>query len=188
MYPNEDFNGKADYIEKWITDLCKEEPRDELYPMAFLITKNPSGDKKYGEVPVLLPDMPPEYDERRRLIGFLAKALYERMPEAEPFAIFVMSEVWYTQAKKDDVLDNLPRPSESPDRKEALAISGLAYDGRACLAILPIIRNPDNTIVLDTENATRNRAGDENSSLEVNILSEFFTAYAVAEAFSKTKN
>lgn len=85
--------------------------------MAMIIAK-----KDGKEVRAMLPIDDSEH--RHKIIEFAGKKAHEFFDEVD--AIILVSECWMSKQEKD--LKEYVRPSEDPDRKEALMISGMTRE------------------------------------------------------------
>jgi len=82
-------------------------------------------------------------EERQQFCAALGYAIASgELPEApNPRAVFILSEVWYTEGEAEG-----SRPSESPNKKEALVIAGLASDGEQIVSFGTITRRTDASV------------------------------------------
>lgn len=82
-------------------------------------------------------------DERQQFCAALGYAIASgELPEApDPMAVFILSEVWYTEGESQG-----SQPSKSPNKKEALVIAGLAADGEQVVTFGTITRRTDASV------------------------------------------
>lgn len=122
-------------------ELVQHAVSQELWPFPPAIFLAPENID--GGLPIV-PFPPNENSEERQTfcaaLGYaIASGELEEAPD--PVAIFMLSEVWYTE---DDNTNQ--RPSESPDKKEALIIAGLAADGEQLVTLGEITRRTDASV------------------------------------------
>lgn len=114
-------------------------------------------------------DMPDTHDERAALMRFFGQAAARTAKIGRLEQVFFVSEGWMSAASKDKPPEM--RPSQDPQRKEVLIISGLELKTRRKqLRIFEMVRNPSKRVVdLQELTPTSGRGGE----IEIPLLDAF---------------
>jgi hypothetical protein len=144
---------------------------------------------KRQAVMVGLPEMPPTHEQRCELMRSLgAKLAKEKM---RPVAAVSILETWVATGKSMKEMRNV-RPSEHPDRREAITFSGMTVDGRTSMSCVDIKRGPDDGIELGETRVVHRASEPENGTKCENYLMIALFQGFVMESFAQmmfgTKN
>jgi len=102
-----------------VGELYRNDPSLELIPMLFAVTV---------EGKVLSVSFPSSaWNEQR--YEMLAEAASE-LATHKLLVVFLVSEAWMSQYQADEVLEEIPRPSQDPERKEIAMVVGMGVGGR----------------------------------------------------------
>lgn len=119
-------------------------------------------------------------NEKRQLLRNLGRKFYKDMEV--PCAVFMASEAWTSVKIKENLNDGL-MPSQDPDRKEVLIISGRTMEGECKVGVsIPVRRDDKNIMRRDGENAVF-----KNSNIEMALLNQFLIGFfePIMKKFSK---
>jgi len=121
-------------------------------------------------------EMPETHGERLRLMQLFGQAAAESGKFGRLEQIFFVSEGWMSVAAQE----NPPsiRPSQDPERKEVLIVSGLEARGRRTrLRIFEMVRNGDQEVV-DLPELSSSQAAE--ATAQVPLLDAFVQGFALA--------
>ena len=93
-----------------------------------------------------IPEMPETHGERMELMRFIGQAAAKSSRVGKLEQVFFISEGWMSMAKEDKPPEM--RPSEDPNRKEVLIISGLQIKERKkILKLFEMVRDHSKQVV-----------------------------------------
>jgi hypothetical protein len=123
-----------------------------------------------------LQDMPDTHGKRLELMRRFGAAAARNGGVGRLDQVFFVSEGWMSVATKERPPDL--RPSQDPDRKEVLIISGLEVRGRRkSLRIFEMVRNQDKRVV-DLQELVP--PGEPDRAIEIPLLDAFAQGFEIA--------
>ena len=124
-----------------------------------------------------IPDLPGTHSERVELMRFLGQAAAKSGRLGQLQQVFMVSEGWMSMASKDKLAETIP--SQDPDRKEVLIISGMQMKGRnKQLKVFEIMRDRDEQVVSLEEFLPEEKKKEE--SVEIPLLDAFIEGFQLA--------
>ena len=97
-------------------------------------------------------------------------------------AIFMMSEAWFSEAKDSTDWSKQLRPSQDPNKKEAIISAGLSRDGESYLEMFELKRSfNQDTSKLQIEFANLKGVGEEDMKAESPLLKRFWAGVKMME-------
>jgi hypothetical protein len=121
-------------------------------------------------------EMPETHGERLQLMQLFGQAAAESGKFGRLEQVFFVSEGWMSVAAQE----NPPgiRPSQDPERKEVLIVSGMAVKGRErYLRIFEMVRDPTQRVV---DLAELLPPCDQDGTIEIPLLDAFAQGFRVA--------
>lgn len=130
-------------------------------------------DGSNGPVFVQIDQLAPSHHGRIEQMFFAGAALAREGHVGRLQQVFFISEAWLSTAR--DGLPPEPRPSQDPNRKEVLIISGyMPRTQQVNLALLEMIRDQDGTL---SEMREFERFGDEEEDVQNPLLVAFVKGF-----------
>lgn len=174
---DEDFNLELDKLIKQEQTYLDEHPTDGVMPKLFAIMSKdgkPGGELERAIVMMVNPDFE---DTDKKWETFRAMGFKFAEENHNVIAIYQCTEAWVSQQeKKED--GSFQRPSEDPNRMEAIILAGLTVDGRSNLATIPFERvTKDKIIFTKTAQVFKYDEKAEDQQFQNNLLGEFFKGY-----------
>jgi hypothetical protein len=124
-----------------------------------------------------IPDMPPTHGERLELMHFLGQAAGKSGRIDHLQQVFMVQEAWMSVATEDKPPES--RPSQDPNRKELLVISGIELkDYKKHMRVLEILRDRHEQVAGFEEFVPDEEKKDE--SIEVPLLDAFIHGFQTA--------
>ncbi len=121
-------------------------------------------------------DVPDTHGERVELMRFIGQATAKSGKVGKLEQVFFISEGWMSVAKQGKIPDVLP--SQDPDHKEVLIVSGLQIKERKKqLRLFEMVRNANNQIV---ELAELLPPQDKDGTFDVSLLDAFAQGFLLA--------
>ena len=121
-----------------------------------------------------IPDMPATYGERVELMRFLGEAAAKSGRVDQLQQVFMVSEGWMSVASEDKPPEM--RPSQDPNRKEVLIVSGIQVkEDKKHLKVFEIMRDSDEKVVGLEEFLPNEKNKDETA--EVPLLDAFVEGF-----------
>lgn len=155
-------NQKPLGVHPTLVCLGTKDDADE-YPAAVIKISNPNWD---------------DHDFRLILLNELGQQVWNQN-ELKLIAVFLITEAWIVRTTPEEYEQaGKPKPSESADRKEVIAISGMAIDRRTGVNFIPIERDADGHIILGESQTHLFPCDHPNSSLP-NLVA-FWRGYGYA--------
>ena len=141
-----------------ITEIFKKEKKDRWTPTMIIAARSsPDKSKPLELIFAMIASDFNTADEKNFIMNALGEKCYEE--QKAPMAAILSTEAWYvrrdaekglTPAQLHKKIKKEPMPSECPDRKEAILVAGLTFDGRSVTAMADINHDPDKNIILDS--------------------------------------
>ena len=123
-----------------------------------------------------IPDLPGTHGERVELMRFLGQAAAKSGRVGHLQQVFMVSEGWMSMASKDKPAKMIP--SQDPDRKEVLIISGMQIkECKKQLRLFEMLRDSDNRVVSLEELMPEAK---KEESVEIPILEAFVQGFQIA--------
>lgn len=145
LLPSKEFDetlfSHAEYMRKEILNGKSE----SVMPRAIILLDRDEGKDERGVAMVAMADMPPTHDGRAEMMACVGAHFAQQ--KMRPVAILLITEAWASKCDKNGKMPSC-LPSDNPDRKEVLMLSGATIDGRQNTLMLPITRDVDNVILL----------------------------------------
>ena len=124
-----------------------------------------------------IPDMPPTHGERVELMHFLGQTSAESGKVDQLHQVFMVSEGWMSEPSENKPSDI--RPSQDPDRKEVLIISGIhVKEQKKRLEVLEILRDSNQQVIGLKEFLPGEEKKDE--KIEIPLLDAFVQGFQMA--------
>src|SRR5687768_7435798 len=124
-----------------------------------------------------IPDMPPTHGERVELMLFLGQAAGKSGRIDSLQQVFMVQEAWMSVATEDKPPQS--RPSQDPNRKEVLVVSGIEIkDYKKHMRVFEILRDKHDQVVGFEEFAPDEKKKDH--SVEVPLLDAFVNGFQTA--------
>lgn len=147
------------------------------HPTSYMTTATVFGEKENGKREIVAIGFAELGEDRQKVFSGLGMKIAEENI-INPVAIFLSTEAWVRHYAEGD--DTSKKPSDFPDKQEALITAGMSFDGRANMATDQIIRLKDNTMsISDSTNYSFYEKGKK--SVEPYILGNFFVGYMLGK-------
>lgn len=183
LYLNDaDFNAELRNLSDHENTLLTEHPSDSVQPKILAILSKdgkPGGELEKAIVMLVNPNFD-DADEKFKIFKGVGAMFAEK--KMNLVAVYQVCEAWVSQQEKSKD-GKFMRPSEDPNRTEAIIIAGMTIDGRTNMATLPFERVTKDKVIFtkSTQYIDYNEA-DKNSQLESNLLAEVFKGYLMGMA------
>ena len=149
-----------------------------LTPVVFL-------DVAKSEKPIILGLPGISSEQIRRQFMFFKLGAEIKLAKKEVNGITFLSEAWYTKSEENK--KNLVRPSDNPNRKEAIVILSSNIKGKYNFLIQPF-KMEGKEVVFEKENKkTKTDKKDKAGTIEDNILKWFWRGYEAAIKIEKER-
>jgi hypothetical protein len=91
----------------------------------------------------------------------LARLLRRLVAKYDADMVIMVTEAWmHKGVTKEEAEESFKQGKTSPNRVEALVVSGTTKDGKVCMIVSPILRNGE-TVALDTADVTNAEVGSK---------------------------
>jgi hypothetical protein len=183
LYLNDaDFNEELRSLSKNENEFLTQHPSDSITPKILAILSKdgkPGGTLEKAIVMLVNPNFD-NPDEKFKIFKSIGAMFAEK--KMNLVAVYQVCEAWVSQQeKKED--GSFMRPSEDPNKMEAIIIAGMTVDGRTNMATVPFQRVTKDKVIFtkSTQYIDYNEA-DKGHQLESNLLAEVFKGYLMGMA------
>lgn len=174
---DDDFNAELDKLVKQEMDYLLENPTDGVIPKIFTIMSKdgkPNGELERAIVMMVNPDFE---DSQKKFDTFQAMGYKFAEDNRNVIAVFQISEAWVSQQEKNESGEFM-RPSEDPNRAEAIIVAGLTVDGRSNFSATSFEKVTDKKVIFTkTPQVFKYDPDAKNQEFQNNLLGEFFKGY-----------
>lgn len=174
---DDDFNAELDKLVENEMDYLLKNPTDGVMPKIFTIMSKdgkPNGELERAVVMMVNPDFE---DQDKKFEIFQAMGYKFAEDNHNIIAVFQISEAWVSQQEKNESGEFM-RPSEDPNRAEAIIVAGLTIDGRSNFSAIPFEKVTEKKVIFTkTPQVFKYDPDAKNPEFQNNLLGEFFKGY-----------
>lgn len=177
MLPDSGFNDELDANISFVDSSFKADPKTKFMPMLIARTN------RNERTVMAIADMPGDAEKRHKMfydiLHSLGKDQKFKTDHGFIVALFLLTEAWMRgQVDKNEKI-SLPI-ADNPMKTEVMICSGRTIDGRNNMAMIPMLRSKEDSVMLDMAHITKTPyVGDTNRDLESFILQKAFAGYVL---------